>query len=1018
MDITRDPEYDLLILTDATASMGDYLTALNESLPKIIAVSSLTDSFARIGVLVYRDHCNGELTEWSSWCGPGGNTTRDELIVFTARLLPRYGGDWPEATKTALARAYSIMRAESKTVILLYTDAPPHMPWNKELNRHREQEFLAMGGYGPSSAMFIDWVRGVDLMRTGEKWAQVFSIVGSDLVDTLIPYTYMCARTLGSCFEVKDPNSDLISSLTMSILLSWLGTNKPGIAQALDAQLLEHKDISQIASLVDENDHRAAKNFLQVDDRHFEEVARANIDKRQINGLDLSNAVQARSPPVQDFAKRYATDEQYRQVVVHHLTKIIDEDVSSIAINPVFGSLWRSVCNDRKSDARDALVTKFGSSIECISNVSQRLKMKEWLAELYNHEAEIAEIIEEVPHEYRFPCVLLDPTENWFTTLDGEVVVGEDKVPRASTFTRDELLEIGRSCDYRVLRRLGQALTQLTYIASELELPAHLKAITEQKNYNRSFWKILLHLIVPGTKLAGRPAALLAALSIRMGIKLLQSAADSMMLAWKRRWNDLDIPETWNARYFMKRFLSPSDRFLFQRLVDIAMMKANMSTTLVARIGWKPEKTKVSMGPCVICRECNYPRSVTMMAAGGTCGLCSYSSSLPLNQRRGFEKVIYRNVSKNNSETTEGARFECNVSTCRLQYVVYDFHTLNVRPKCQFCREQSANELKRGNSGKISSTAPWLECIQCLNRMIWPKEYRHPDIDFSNFICPACSSGHITIVDIETSAKELSRENGTGWLLRNDDHKIPDPFTLAAKVEVLPGTGDTALKLTLRGKSVRNAPDLKITLARWIQSRRVESGQCSLYFSSYKKRELSSACGRIGCKQPICYSCRGGWYGMNQPGRINIAALSCPFCRRRAAAAAVPRTISGITSLRDLRGAVEESEYWVHAWCESCDTAKRFMERMCAQGHPPPLRNWECDDCKKGNFLEEETRPCPGCGCAVPTCGVHWCYFCSEMFVNYGQIYEHITTEHGGAYEAEAEARGDDEGDIWDMEWE
>jgi hypothetical protein len=58
-------KHDLLILTDATASMGGYLRSLNKSLPEIIRISALTGCFERIGVLAYRDYYKGELTEWS-----------------------------------------------------------------------------------------------------------------------------------------------------------------------------------------------------------------------------------------------------------------------------------------------------------------------------------------------------------------------------------------------------------------------------------------------------------------------------------------------------------------------------------------------------------------------------------------------------------------------------------------------------------------------------------------------------------------------------------------------------------------------------------------------------------------------------------------------------------------------------------------------------------------------------------------------------------------------------------------
>ena len=47
--------------------------------------------------------------------------------------------------------------------------------------------------------------------------------------------------------------------------------------------------------------------------------------------------------------------------------------------------------------------------------------------------------------------------------------------------------------------------------------------------------------------LSARPAALLAALSIRLRIQPLLQATDEEMLLWRRRWNYLDIPEIWNV---------------------------------------------------------------------------------------------------------------------------------------------------------------------------------------------------------------------------------------------------------------------------------------------------------------------------------------------------------------------------------------------------------------------------------------------------------------------------------------
>lgn len=185
----------------------------------------------------------------------------------------------------------------------------------------------------------------------------------------------------------------------------------------------------------------------------------------------------------------------------------------------------------------------------------ERSKRKSWLAESYDYKADILAIIEEVADTDRYPCVFLDPTQGWSAPADK--ADADDSASRPlNPFTCEELLEIGRSCEYKVLRRLGHVLTRLTYVASKDELPVHIQDVSmdqvprrplalAEKRHKCSFWKILLHVVLPGTKLATRPTALLALLSIRMGMKPLLTAADSEMLNWRsNNWNTLDIPET------------------------------------------------------------------------------------------------------------------------------------------------------------------------------------------------------------------------------------------------------------------------------------------------------------------------------------------------------------------------------------------------------------------------------------------------------------------------------------------
>ncbi|CZR54669.1 uncharacterized protein PAC_04553 [Phialocephala subalpina] len=1035
--------YDLLILVDATYSMSSYLESLHTSLPQIVQISTLTDCFSRIGLLAYRDYCDKELLDWSGWLTPSHIPDKSDesvvdLVEKAKKLYPSGGGDGPEATKTGLARAYELMRGDATTIILLFTDAPPHSFSNGSLkdrssNHGAEQKALsekeAYGGFG---IQFADWVSTAKMLRSGAKKAQVFSILERDMrFEEAGYYNYLSTMTGGACFYLENSSPASISKVSVEVLLSWMGAEKAGAAGQADlpAFLSRYINVEGIKSLKSEKDSAASNFFLTTSVSGYDHVipasekartrlGSANITKTKASSEILKKHLPKKASPVQDFAKRYAVDGHYKRVAVEQLKKLIEKDVAAISLNPVFGSLWRAVCNDRDNEAREEVITAFGLQVDRIANADEKARMKIWLEE------------------------------------------------------------------------------SLTYINSEAEMPAHIAAAPESEipripmalaspEYKRKFWRILLHIVVPGTMLGARPAALLAALSIKLGIQPLMHAADQEMLLWRDRWNNLEIPETWNTsclsllldadEAYRKRqelekgmeglvldvsvdspwvhysrdndrpakrlrldhslltikknknvtskvegLLGFEDRQLFNLLASYKMLEFNLETNLEARLGWTPEKTSVALGPTVICASCQYPRSVTIMGAGGKCGHCLWTEYASPAER---EEHLQAHVTKDDNQDTSATWVECNLSNCRAQYVVYRVEGLNVKPKCHYCR-----------NGK--GQAPVLECSECLNRIIYPTSYRPAGLKEKEFKCYACTAGRKTIVSVETTASKLSAENGTKWLLRNDE-KIAEPFNKRSlfhvistagidkfvdKVELFPAT--SRWNLTINGKLVRNSPELIASLQSWISRRQTESGTCSLCCSSMRKSDLMLACGRSGCAQRICRGCLAGWYGLNAAGRvINTSALSCPFCRRAPAAKTLSKYGMGIHAVGDLRSAVEEKGEWIFAWCRTCGFAKRYLERVCAGGAPAEVSEWSCDGCKeyKGG---ETIKKCPGCGtltektagcdhitCTVPDCGTHWCFFCGKEETP-STIYDHMRVEHGGFYggQADPDESDDEEG--------
>lgn len=1128
--------YDLLILVDATYSMANYLEALQTSLPKVITISNLTDCFSRIGLLAYRDYSEADrskdgMLEWSGWYDDNEDfcnaaqvpVTAQTLTSMAATLEPIGGGDYPEATKTGLAQAHHLMRKDATTIILLYTDAPPHCwmvadrDWDS--NYYAEQTALCNStSYGGFGHKFADWVSACNTLHEGEKKAHVFCFLDKELGGRSIDagyYTYLSTITRGACFTLTSSAPQSIAQITIDMLLVWMGAGKEGVENvSMAAKLTRYKNGKNIKNITNEKDENANAYFWAADreiksKRAFLDptsfMREAQQKQEQILRLDdnlanvavdtrmLKRHLPKRRQPIMDFAKRYTGDLAYKAIVVEQLGTIIENDVVSISLNPVFGVLWRAVCNDRDNPARDKLITSFGLHVERMANADEKKRMTSWLEESYDYATEIMETLDAVPEHQRFPCVFLDPTIDFASAREsGEQDGDEDKDHDrpVTAFRRDELLEIGRSCDGRVLRRLGKVLTRITYVESVAELPTHIAATSNaevariptslaSKEHGWKFWKILLHVVLPGTMLSARPAVVLAALAIKIGLKPLFDSACAAMLFWRDKWCDLEVPETWNSsclgllldadaehrkqhihddsRASNGGLLLEADRELFTRLVDYQHAGANLMTTLTAEVGWRPQKTRASVGLLIVCRACKFPRSVTIMAegSGGKCGLCVRSVWDSAEHRN---RAISTNVTTGDTTTTKIAWVECSIQTCRAHYVCYNTADLNVRAKCWYCRMQTSLLPQK----RCNNPAPTLECIKCLSKVIWPKQWRHMVTE--PFSCTACVDGTKTVVGVDTSADQICKENGRNWLLQNKNNALEEPFkrtlfktitttgieSFLENVRVLPELNPGQV-ITLNGKHIRNMPTLVANLRAWINRRVAERSHCSLCFDLLPKTRLLPACRRRGCHQSVCEACLRGWYGLNSAGTIvNTAALFCPFCRRPPAARTLAAYGKGVHAVGNLKVAYDERGSWIHAWCYECGKAQRLMERECARGAPEALQKWTCDDCKDSALerallveemarleveraarlderrraeVEQELRraqavrrklecpvkECPGCkaptqktyGCDHMTCPcrTHWCWACGVAGVSSNDIYNHMNKVHGGFYE-------------------
>ncbi|KZM18854.1 zinc ion binding [Ascochyta rabiei] len=514
-----------------------------------------------------------------------------------------------------------------------------------------------------------------------------------------------------------------------------------------------------------------------------------NLTKVSIYARVLQKHLPKRKTPITDFAKRY----------------VDDAICGVISLNPVSGVLWRAVCNDREIPVHGELIASFGLQIEKIADADLKRHMKDWLEESYEYTLQRCWV-------------------HWTLCLS----ISASRV--SSLIPRSTLHKWERNISTATVMMMNKEMTfRITYIESAADLPAHVTAMSNtdmpwipmvlvSKEFEWKFWKISLHVILPGTVLLlvqpwfwqHQPSGWIEPFvqaSMRSYAVLARQVEDSRS-AEHRKQVGLGGESTSGDGLFLN-----IDRDRFTRLLDHQYAGANLTTKLTAELGWTPRKTQVSLGPLVMCRRCKFPRSITIMAerSGGKFGICIEALEFDTVQHR--DRAIRTNVTMTDTASTKIAWAECSIRTCRAQYVCYKIVDLNVRPKCWYCRMQT----KLLPEKRSNDPAPTVQCTECLSKVIWPQEWRQ--MLTRPFICTVCLDCVKSITDVDTSVGQICRENGQDWILQNECNALKKPFrrmlfgTITAtgiysflkNARILPQLEPNRV-FTLNGKQIRNVP--------------------------------------------------------------------------------------------------------------------------------------------------------------------------------------------------------------------
>ncbi|KAJ7185276.1 hypothetical protein C8R46DRAFT_1185063 [Mycena filopes] len=969
--MARD-SHSLLIVLDATASMGAYLDALRESIPEILALAKLSGEFSRLGVLAYKDYSDptDEIAAWSGWNAP-------DLQQFVGNLQATGGGDFPEAAKTALIRALQAANKNGKTLVLWYADAPPH-----HLSIQSYQNDVAEIKAFPAGA--VDWVK---LCYTAQsRHCTMFCFTPRAMERQFSAfYVLLSDLTGGMCIGSKATSADL-SRLTLGVILQWMGraqtSGMDDVLRNSSAVLLRYERSPSTVTPRLRDEGLGSRGYLPPS---FNRSLKGSVPLLRIisTPLEVSDIPERTSTTDSvDLGKRFAhpAEGAYRTLVFDSLTTIIQTNVACLTYNPIFGQLWRAVCKGT-DERKTALVNLFSDFVGRVADQEKKANLRQWLEDSFDQTEEIEGIIKRHCANGPVPMVYLD--------FDADVHL-----------TRTELLDVSRSCYPPVLKKIARVFTHLKLVEPGIKLGPMQRSIPLTLP-PRDFYRLLPHLIVPGTLYPARAAALTAVVSLITAVPFLTDSATALLATVKGKWLDLEIPE--NISFDCARFLlsAPADVVLtagekrvYEAMRRYKLIELNLDAPVEVHVPWTPEKTRGPGDVKVQCKRCLIRRSVTIMSDKdkNLCGICATTG--PLSPAAVSEQ--YPGVTEDDS-----CWVECSTKECRAQYVVEGVANLRIRPRCHYCRN--------------NTPCPWLECSSCTNRVIVAPAYR---LGSDKFICPACTNpawASKSIAAVETTVRILNKENGLAWLGLSDASEI---FGGKSAFKLMQAFGEGVFgkrprnlspSLCLGQKALRDTGRVLGQVEARVGTGEVVLESCALCFEEMASTKLGPACGRTGCVQLVDDGCLREWYGQNQPGKLlNMMQFTCPFCRRKPTVKTLARYNRPAALLGGVQDAMADRRF-LYAWCIDCGSAKQAYERTaCTEEAGPVISNFRCQECCRPRKPRRSV-VCPNvdCGYAIEkvdgcnhitcVCGTHICYACGEQFESH-EIYPHMTEAHGSWY--------------------
>ena len=201
----------ILIMSDATGSMGIFLATLRPMLQDLVPMLQLVFPSFQLGCVFYRDYDSSDVVVINKY-----TTNYQEIYDFIAKHAKAIGGgDEPEAQKTALMNLLTNNVLDHNTLVIHYTDSPPHYDGQPTCNNGLHEY-----NYFKKNNWNHDWNDIVGKVR--QTGATIITITNIDSIFKAIHYSY---KDIGKIFYCTTRSSDIMKITMTAIQDELLGSN-------------------------------------------------------------------------------------------------------------------------------------------------------------------------------------------------------------------------------------------------------------------------------------------------------------------------------------------------------------------------------------------------------------------------------------------------------------------------------------------------------------------------------------------------------------------------------------------------------------------------------------------------------------------------------------------------------------------------------------------------------------------------------------------------------------------------